>query len=191
MNGLRLDIRANAFRGGYSGPAIRPGNSAESRLYQLITTGIEADGKRISMPPTGPLSSKEIDQIRQWIDQGAVWPESAEAQSSKSTRPRLWSFKAVERPVIPLVRTRDWVRNPLDAFILAKLEGRGIEPSPEAARTTLMRRLYLDLVGLPPDPDEISAFLADQRPEAYERLVDRLLASPHYGEKWARQWLDL
>src|SRR5262249_54866884 len=102
-----------------------------------------------------------------------------------------WSFAPIRREEPPTVRRQERVRNPIDAFIFAKLDSSGIEPSPEASKTTLLRRVYLDLIGLPPTPEQAAAFLADPRPEAYERLVDQLLQSPHYGEKWARQWLDL
>src|SRR5205814_778511 len=102
-----------------------------------------------------------------------------------------WSFQPVRRPEPPAVRRGDWVRNPLDAFVLARLEAKGLDPSPEADRRTLVRRLSFDLIGLPPTPEEVEAFVNDPRPDAYERLVDRLLASPHYGERWARHWLDV
>src|SRR5262249_36776763 len=105
--------------------------------------------------------------------------------------PKHWSFQPIKRPEVPATRNRNWMRNPIDNFVLARLEAEGIEPSPEAGRETLVRRLHLDLIGLPPTPKQIAEFLADNRLDAYERLVDRLLDSPHYGEKWARQWLDL
>jgi hypothetical protein len=189
-SGLRFDRRADALRGGYSGEVIRPGNAAGSRLYQLVTAGITVEGKRISMPPNASLTAGEKDLIRRWIDEGANWPDVPET-SAPSSRPRPWSFEPVRRPAIPLVRRREWVRNPVDAFVLARLDAAGIEPSPEASPTTLLRRVYLDLIGLPPTPDESKAFLGDPRLDAYERLVDRLLQSPHYGEKWARSWLEL
>ncbi len=187
MNGLRLDNREAALAGGYSGAVIKPGDSAGSRLIQLVA-GLE---KGKIMPPAGPrLSPKEVAILRAWIDQGASWPES-----STSPPPRAgishWAFRPPVKPEPPAVRQRSWVRNPVDAFILARLEAEGISPSPEASRTTLIRRLSLDLTGLPPRPQDVAEFLTDNRPDAYERLVDRLLASPHFGEKWARHWLDL
>ena len=191
MNGLRLDRREDAMRGSHSGPVIRPGESAASKLYHLITTGIQVGDKRLVMPPADPLSSRETDLFRRWIDQGAAWPKDAEVQAAQPTRPLPWSFTPIRRASVPALPRTDWVRNPIDAFILAKLGSLHIDPSPEAAKTTLMRRVYLDLIGLPPTPEEAAAFLADQRADAYERLVDHLLQSPHYGEKWARQWLDL
>lgn len=182
MSGLRLDSRKAALAGGKSGPALEPGNSAHSRVIRLVA-GVE----KIVMPPGGArLTAEQVGILRAWIDQGAKWPESGAVAATKH-----WSFLPPARPAIPKVRHIAWIRNPIDAFIAAKLEHEGIEPAPEADRRTLIRRLSLDLTGLPPTPDEIRAFLADERPDAYERLVDRLLASPHYGEKWARQWLDL
>jgi hypothetical protein len=190
-NGLRLDRREDAFRGGYSGQVIHPGESASSRLYQLITNGVVAEGKRIVMPPTGPLPETETLLIRRWIDEGAVWPAETESASKSRARARPWSFEPIHRPSIPAVRHASWVRNPIDAFVLAKLEAAEIEPSPQAPRSVLLRRVYLDLTGLPPTPEEVAAFLGDQQPGNYERLVDRLLRSEHYGEKWARSWLDV
>src|SRR5438094_8511233 len=174
MKGLRLDDRQAAMR------VIAPGDSAHSRLIAM-TTG--AGGK--FMPPTGPpLSTQEVATLRAWIDQGAKWPDSA-------SKPGLWSLQPIAHPAPPAVRNRAWPANAIDRFILARLETEKLEPSRQADRATLIRRVSLDLTGLPPAPKEVEAFLADNRPDAYERLVDRLLASPHYGEKWARHWLDL
>ncbi|MEO7652947.1 MAG: PSD1 and planctomycete cytochrome C domain-containing protein [Bryobacteraceae bacterium] len=190
VNGLRLDRRDDAMRGGYSGAVIKPGDSAASKLFQLVSSGIESDGKRVVMPPGAHLPPKDADLFRRWIDQGAVWPKEAGAHVETS-RPVPWSFAPIRRPGVPAVSQAAWVRTPIDSFVLSKLEGLRITPSEEAAKTTLVRRLYLDLIGLPPNPAEVQAFLADERPGAYERLVDRLLQSSHYGEKWARPWLDL
>ena len=147
------------------------------------------------MPPVGePLTSEQIVKIRAWIDQGATVPQAAGTASSQAvTNPKTnhWAFQPVRRPAPAGVRNRAWVRNPIDQFVLAKLEAEGVEPSPEAGRVTLIRRLSLDLIGLPPSPSEVAEFVSDNRPDAYERQVDRLLASPHYGEKWGRCWLDL
>ncbi len=192
MNGLRLDQKEAALKGGYSGPAMIPGKSAESKLILKVASSKEG----YKMPPAGPaLSATEIGILRAWIDQGVLWPApSAAAAAQKlslSERRSHWAFQPVRRPEVPMVRQRSWVRNPIDTFILSKLESEGIAPSPEADKLTLIRRLSLDLTGLPPTPQEVNDFLSDNRPEAYERLVDRLLVSPHYGEKWARQWLDL
>ena len=192
MGGLRLDSREAALLGGYSGPAIRPGNSVESTLIQMVSSH---DPKRF-MPLSGPrLTSSAVDILRAWIDQGAAWPAPLTTETQASPRvpskPIHWSFQPVARPGVPAVRTEKQVRNPIDRFILARLEAEGIKPSPEADKTTLLRRVTLDLTGLPPATAEVDQFLSDSRPDAYERVVDRLLESPHYGEKWARQWLDL
>ena len=190
MSGLRLDQKDAALKGGYSGAVIQPRNSAGSRLIRLVS-GLES---KIVMPPIGPrLTDAEIGLLRAWIDAGAPWP--AAAASANATPPASksshWAFQKPQRPDVPAVRGRAWVRNPVDAFVLAKLESEGIAPSAEANKSTLIRRLSLDLIGLPPTPGEVQQFLEDNRPDAYERVVDRLLDSPHYGEKWARHWLDL
>ncbi|MGH9673463.1 MAG: PSD1 and planctomycete cytochrome C domain-containing protein, partial [Bryobacteraceae bacterium] len=188
MNGLRLDNGADAMLGGYSGPAIMPGESARSKLITMV----ESQGKLV-MPPVGPrLTESEVAVLRTWIDQGATWPaDPARSPARMARRSNHWSLRPVRKPIPPLVSSATWVRNPIDRFVLARLDREGLAPSPEADKTTLLRRLHLDLTGVPPNPNEIDAFLADSRPDAYERAVDRLLASPHYGEKWARQWLDL
>lgn len=182
---LRLDNKAFALHGGVSGKVILPGNSRESRLVRLLTESHPEE----RMPQNAePLSKAKIDVIRAWIDQGAVWPDSA---STDEKPERHWAYDPPVRPALPAVEQAAWVRNPIDAFILARLEREGWAPAPEAPRQTLIRRVSLDLTGLPPSPKEVDAFLADRSPDAYERLVDRLLASPHYGERWARPWLDL
>jgi hypothetical protein len=174
MKGLRFDDRQAAMR------AIQPGDSAHSRLIAMAT-GV--GGK--FMPPTGPrLSADEVALLRAWIDRGAPWPDA-------TAKPGLWSLQPIGNPPPPAVHNRAWPINPIDNFVLARLESEGIEPSPAADRATFIRRVTLDLTGLPPTPQELENFLADRRPDAYERLVDRLLDSPHYGEKWARYWLDL
>ena len=201
MNGLRLDRPGDAERGGYSGPAIVPGKSAESRLIHLVA-GLEKD---IVMPPGGDrLTSAEIGILRAWIDQGAQPPPPSDAKvaSSKSqveaeepaqSPPKAthWSLQPLRRPAVPNVRDRSLARNAIDAFVLARLEAEGVEPSPEASRQTLIRRVSLDLIGLPPTAQRVAEFLVDDRPEAFEQLVDGLLDSKHYGEKWAMHWLDL
>ncbi len=185
MAGLRLDDGQAALKGSYGGPVITPGKSAESKLILRVSS----DKKGFQMPPGGErLSAAELGRLRSWIDQGAKTPA---AQAETRRRSTDWSFQPIRRPASPAVQNRSWIRNPIDAFVLSKLESGSIEPSVEASRSTLIRRVSLDLTGLPPSPAEIRDFLADNRPDAYERLVDRLLASPHYGEKWARHWLDL
>ena len=183
---LRLDSRTFALHGGVTGPVIVPGDTTRSRLAQLIAHSDAAE--RMPQPATAPaLSAEKIRLIRHWIDQGAVWPET---QGETKYEPH-WAYRAPLRPSPPSVRNAGWVRNPIDAFVLARLEQEGLAPSPEAPRVTLIRRVTLDLTGLPPAPGEVDAFLADTRPDSYEKVVDRLLASPHYGERWARSWLDL
>lgn len=189
MNGLRLDRRDVALAGGHSGKAITPSDSEASLLMQRVAT----DDAKLKMPPGDQrLSSEDIATLRAWIDEGAVWPESAEpAETKASDATKHWSFQPIERPEPPAVSTQTWVRNPIDQFVLAKLEAEQIKPSPEADKTTLLRRVTLDLIGLPPEPADVDAFLQDNLPGAYGRAVDRLLDSPHYGENWARHWLDL
>jgi len=185
---LRLDVGSSALKGGAGGPVIVPGRSDKSPLVHRIS-GAAADER---MPPEGegePLSKAEVALIRAWIDQGADWPDAPAANEAR--RSSHWSFQPVVRGPAPAVRNAGWVRNPIDAFVLEPLEEQGIEPSPEAGRGTLIRRLSLDLLGLPPAPEEVEAFENDSSPDAYEKLVDRLLASPHFGERWGRHWLDL
>ncbi|MFN4257679.1 MAG: PSD1 and planctomycete cytochrome C domain-containing protein [Gemmataceae bacterium] len=185
--GLRLDDGKAALEGSNAGPVLVPGNSAESRLIHVIA-GLDEETK---MPPTGkPLTAAEVGKLRAWIDQGAKFPESA-TTTTPTVRSDHWSFQPIQRPDLPPVKNAGWVRNPIDIFILAQLEKENVQPSPEADRQTLIRRLSLDLLGFPPSPEEVTEFVQDTRPDAYERLVDRMLASPHYGERWARHWLDL
>lgn len=186
--GLRLDDRAGALAGGDSGKVIIPGKSAESVLWHNVS-GLDPDAV---MPPEGEgdrLTSAELATLRAWIDGGVNWPDDQAKPAARKVNH--WAFRAPQLPVPPRVRQRDWARSPIDAFVLARLEAEGIEPSPEADRGTLIRRLALDLTGLPPTAAETRAFLQDERPDAYERVVDRLLASPHFGERWGRHWLDL
>jgi hypothetical protein len=187
-SGLRLDNAEDALKGGNSGAVIRPGNSAQSRLVRLVA-GLD---DKLTMPPAGPrLTTKEIASLKAWIDQGAIWSgQGAHTASDRPATASFWAFQPLRKPSPPDTRNRAWPRNAIDRFILARLEEQALDPSPEAAKTTLVRRLYLDLIGLPPQPDDVDAFLRDNRPDAYERLVDSLLASPHYGEKWGRFWLD-
>jgi hypothetical protein len=186
MNGLRVDVPDALLKGSNSGPVVVPGSSATSKLIERVSS----TKKGFAMPPVGaPLTAAEIQLLRAWIDEGAKIPAAA----SRSANPKtlLWSLQQLSRPAVPDVSERAWPRNPIDNFILARLEPEHIKPAPEADRNTLIRRLSLDLTGLPPTPAEAEAFLSDKRADAYERLVDRLLASPHYGEARAREWLDL
>jgi len=184
-SGLRLDAVGRAIRGGNSGQAIIPGKAAESVLIKAVSG---ADGVK-RMPPEGePLGEKPVALLRAWIDAGAPIPQVEVHDEVKSDH---WAFQRPVRAPLPQVADSAWPRNAIDHFVLTRLERAGIEPSPEAERTTLIRRLSLDLRGLPPSPAEVDRFLADRRPGAYARLVERMLASPHYGERWGRHWLDV
>jgi mono/diheme cytochrome c family protein len=186
LGNLRLDNKSLAMKGGFSGPSILPGNSKESRLMRRIL----GEGDEVQMPMgTDPLKPEQIELIRKWIDEGAQWPDADAAE--KAEIPIHWAYIKPRRPDLPEVKNKSWVRNPIDAFILARLENEGLQPSPEADKAILLRRVYLDLTGLPPSVEEVDDFLADSSPDAYEKVVDRLLASPGYGERWARPWLDL
>lgn len=183
--GLRLDLKTDALKGGDTGALLVAGDSAKSLLVQVVE-GTHADISR--MPKKrDPLSPGQIALLRKWIDQGANWPDDA---PKEDLRLKHWAFKAPVRPPLPEPKNKRWVRNPVDSFILARLEREPLTPAPEADKTTLLRRLSLDLIGLPPTPEEVDAFLADKSPNAFEQQVERLLASPHYGERWARHWLD-
>jgi len=174
-SGLRLDQPDAAYAKLESGAtAIVPGDPAASELFARVTS----DDEFTRMPPEGePLTQQEIALLKRWIEQGAEF----EAH---------WSYQPIEQPELPVVKQTGWVRHPIDRFVLARLEAKGIKPSPQADRATLIKRLYYDLVGLPPTPREVDQFVNDTSPEAYESLVDRLLASPHFGERWGRHWLD-
>jgi hypothetical protein len=191
-SGLRLDDANLAMEGGDLGPAYIPGNSAESPLVQYIS----GTDEYIVMPPEDSqlarFTADEIGLIRAWIDQGAKRPKSnaAGARPSKSLDDH-WAFRLPVHPQTPAVEAADWPRNPIDSFVLAQLEQAKLTPAPEADRRTVIRRLSLDLTGLPPTLHEVRNFVNDSSPDAYERLVERLLESPHYGERWALWWLDL
>ena len=187
--GLRLDQRESALKGGASGPAIVPGDSSASRLIQMVS----GTGGMI-MPLQGdPLNADLIRLLRAWIDEGASWPAENDGAGAglQAGANGHWSFQEIRASAVPATRNPDWVRNPIDSFVLEALETRGLQPSSRASRETLVRRLHLDLLGLPPTPAEVEAFVNDPLPNAYERLVRHLLASAHYGERWARHWLDL
>ncbi len=176
QRGLRLDVEDGplAERAPFGGPVVVPGNAAESLLFHRITAAEAAE----RMPRgTDALSDDEVETLRLWIDQGAEWETH-------------WAFVPPERAAPPPVGDRDWIRNPIDRYVLARLEGEGLAPSAEADRATLLRRATLDLTGLPPTPAELAAFLNDDSPDAYEKAVDRLLGSPRYGERMAVEWLD-
>ena len=183
--GLRLDVKSIALKGSENGPVIVPGDSAKSRLIHLVA-GLNPNK---IMPQAGDrLTAEQVGLLRAWIDQGAHWPDGLDPVNEKRNH---WAFKAPVRPSEPKLRNAKWVRTPIDAFIAAQHEKYGLAPAPEASRRVLIRRLFLDLTGLPPSPEEIESFLADASSNAYERLVDKLLASPQYGVRWGRHWLDL
>jgi hypothetical protein len=195
-HGLRLDLRAVAMKGGETGPAVVPGNSEQSLIVRRL---LGLDGEDQMPKDKDPLPAAQIELIRAWIDQGAPWPESADiaaAESQTDTEAsRHWAYRAPVRPTPPAVQNTNWIRTPIDQFVLARLEHEGLMPSSQASLETLVRRVSLDLVGIPPSPEEVDQVAAeaaqDGRDAAYEHLVDRLLASPHYGERWARPWLDV
>jgi hypothetical protein len=190
--GLRLDSRGHLLAGGESGPAIEPGKPDDSLLIEAIRY------ESFEMPPSGPLEEKDVEALVAWVKMGAPWPgDSGEIVHRSQTDPfsaddrAWWSFQPVTDPQPPEVRDADWCRNDVDRFVAAKLAEANLTPAPEAERRTLIRRLYFDLVGLPPTPDDVDRFIEDQDPLAYEHLVENLLASPQYGERWGRHWLDL
>ena len=187
-SGLRLDVKAVAFKGGDElGPSVVMGKAKESPLIRLVTSSDEE--KR--MPPKGErLSPMEIATLSRWIDEGAVWPDGVDA--SKVIEPREhWSFKPVTRPATPKTTNKRWPRNDVDRFILARMEREGLKPSPEADRVAWLRRVSFDLTGLPPPPERVEAFVKDRRDDAFGRIVDELLQSPRHGERWAQHWLDV
>ncbi len=184
QNQLRLDSLAGVRQGSLHGKVVIPGNGNDSPVVRRLL-GLDEPRMPFGNPP---LPAEKIDLIRSWIDQGAPGTDSARGGEVKTTH---WAFVKPARPAIPEVKHKGWLRNPIDNFVLARLEKEGLSPSPEADKETLIRRVSLDLIGLPPTIAEVDAFLADKSSDAYEKVVDRLLASPHYGERWARPWLDL
>ena len=185
MLGLRLDSKKPAMAGSDSGKVILPHNAAESPLYRRIA-GI---GDQARMPMGGePLDAAQIALIRDWINQGAEWPDDVGSEVPEVQQH--WAYVPPKRAPLPKVSRKEWIANPIDSFVLARLEKEGLSPSPQADRPTLLRRLSLDLIGLPPTIEETDAFLNDKSKKAYEKQVERLLASPHYGERWGRHWLD-
>ncbi|MGI8989454.1 MAG: PSD1 and planctomycete cytochrome C domain-containing protein [Bryobacteraceae bacterium] len=197
LGGLRLDSRVAMLQGGKSGPAIVPGRPNDSMLIRAIE---QADPK-LKMPMSGQkLKDQEIADLKHWIQIGAPWPESpagpkpASAAKGFAITPEqrsFWSFQPLRKPEPPRVKDASWPKSPVDNFVLAKLDQQGLTPVKPADKRTLLRRATFDLIGLPPTPEEVDAFLADPSPDAFAKVVDRLLASPHYGERWARHWLDV
>lgn len=179
---LRLDSSAAILKGGDGGSIVVPGKSKESRLIAVVTKGGD-----VIMPPEGePLTTEQIDKLAAWIDAGAHLPNDDQLSERNH-----WSFQKPVRPTIPTVPLVEWSTNPIDALVAAKHVEHQLAPTAEAPKNLLLRRVYLDLIGLPPTPDELQAFANDNSPAAYERVVDRLLASPQYGERWGRHWMDV
>jgi hypothetical protein len=188
--GLRLDSRAGVLKGGDSGPALVPGKPDESRLLEAL----RYDG--IEMPPKSKLPVEVIADFEKWVSLGAPDPRDGKAAPVKAgidieAARRSWAYQQPRRHEAPPVTDADWPRTDIDRFILSSLEARGLRPTRDADRATLARRLHYDLIGLPPTPEEVASFVADGSPDAYEKLVDRLLASPRFGERWGRHWLDV
>jgi hypothetical protein len=193
--GLSLVSRAGLLKGGESGPVVNPGHPEKSELVRAIN--YEADG--FQMPPTGKLDADSIGALTEWIREGAPWPDASTAPGPTkavaamdfAARARHWAFQPLRRGAPPPVAETSWPRSPVDAFLSSRFQAAGCAHATEAERRALLRRITLDLIGLPPTPEEISRFLADDSPRAYEDVVTRLLASPHYGVRWGRHWLDL
>jgi mono/diheme cytochrome c family protein len=191
--GLRLDSREAALAGGDSGPALVPGDPGKTRLLAAVRHAGE-----LKMPPSNKLSERDVAALEAWVKMGAPWPGAAAVRPVAKAGFRVtaedrawWAFRPVGDPSLPAVKDRDWGQSPLDRFVLARLEEKGLRPAAAADRRTLLRRAAFDLTGLPPAPEEVERFVNDRSPLAWENAIDRLLASPHYGERWARHWLDV
>src|SRR5262249_52598802 len=187
--GLRLDSAASLRKGGDSGAVVVPGRPEKSLLIQAVRRA----GER-KMPPEKELSARAVADLAAWVQMGAPWPESATAAKEPDPADawkKHWAFQPVKRPAVPHVPGLPPDAAPVDAFRAAGLGGRGLATAPPAHRRTLLRRVTFDLPGLPPTAEEIEAFVQDPAPDAFARVVDRLLASPHYGERWGRHWLDV
>ena len=185
--GLRLDSRAALLRGGERGAAVRPGHPKESLLLQAVAYQGE-----LQMPRDGPLPPSVVAALQRWIKEGAAWPAvDGERLSADSAVRWHWAFQKVRSTVPPQEVAGDWSRNPIDRFVQWRQQGRGLQPSQLADSRTLVRRLSFDLLGLPPTPTQVEDLVNDLRPDRLSRLVDRWLASPQYGERWARHWLDV
>ncbi len=192
--GLKLDSRAGVLKGGGSGPAVVVGDPGKSLLFQAVNY----HDPDTAMPPTAKLEDRIIADIAQWVKLGVPWPaEGVVPKVAKAgwnwaeLRSKHWAFQPIQSPVPPAVKQRSWPRSPVDQFILARLEAARLSPAPAADRRTLIRRASFDLIGLPPTVAETEAFVQDSKPDAFARVVERLLSSPHYGERWARHWLDV
>jgi hypothetical protein len=194
LGGLKLDSREHMLKGGTDGPVVVAWHPNESVLIQAV----RREHPRFKMPPQGPLPAGDVETLVAWVKAGAIWPADASTLPQQNSNAYVitpeqrsfWSFQPVRKPPIPTVKEPGSCRNEIDRFILAKLEAKGLQPVKAADKRVLIRRATFDLIGLPPTPEEVDAFLADSSPDAFAKVVDRLLASPHYGERWARYWLD-
>src|ERR1700733_7941545 len=193
MGGLRVDSRERLLQGGKSGPAMMPGDPDKSILIQAIRQSGD-----LKMPKGGKLKPAEVQALTDWVKMGAPWPETKAAAVPSSPNKVItpeqrafWSFQPLQAEAIPAVKEKSWAKTNIDHFVLAKLEAKGMKPVAPADRRALIRRVTLDLIGLPPTPEEVEAFVNDKSASAYEKVVDRLLASPRYGERWGRHWLDV
>ena len=194
--GLDLSTAAGFRQGAASGPLVSKDEPEASRLLQVLRYH-----GATKMPPMGKLPDQQIADIAAWVKLGAPWPETAPTAVVGRRNPgkyrvhpeqqAFWSFQPVKDYPVPAVKNAAWAKNPIDNFILAKLEEKGLKPAPPADKLTLLRRATFDLTGLPPTPSEIDDFLSDRSPDAFAKVVDRLLASPRYGERWGRHWLDV
>ena len=193
MGGLRLDSAEAMLAGGSRGPAVTPGRPQDSLLIRAVSF----EDPDLKMPPTGRLSDREIADLVRWVKSGASFPESGPASSDAGggidweAGRRFWSFRPIQDPPLPAVRDGRWVSSPIDTFVLSRLEAKGLTPAPAADKRSWLRRATFGLTGLPPSASDLEGFEADESPESYRKVVDRLLASPHYGERWGRHWLDL
>jgi mono/diheme cytochrome c family protein len=195
MGGLQLDTNEHARKGGKDGAVIVPGDPANS----LLIKALHYTDARLKMPPSGRLKDSEIADVEAWIKNGALWPQTSKPAAPATSAPYVitpeqrafWSFRAIENPTPPTVHDKKWAHTEIDRFIMAKLEERGIKPVAAASKRSLIRRATYDLIGLPPTPAEVAAFEHDNSPNAFAKVVDRLLDSPRYGEKWGRFWLDV
>ena len=185
--GLRLDSREAMLKGGKDGAVVVPGHPESSMLVSALHYG-----PKLQMPPVAQLKTEEIASVERWIQDGAKWPASSPVVSTPKVtdeQRNFWSFRAPAKPAVPTVSS-PWVHNDIDRFILAKLDEQHLKPVADSDKRMLIRRATFDLTGLPPTPAEVQAFLDDKSKDAYEHLIDRLLASKSYGERWGRMWLD-
>ncbi|HYV27689.1 MAG TPA: DUF1549 domain-containing protein, partial [Candidatus Eisenbacteria bacterium] len=192
--GLRLDSRSGWAKGGDSGPALMPGDLDQS----LLIKAVRYRDKEFQMPPKKRLSEGQVADLEKWVTMGAPDPRTTELKAATGKSGinieegrKHWAYQLPRQPALPRVKDQSWLRNDVDRFVMAKLEEKGIRPVADADKATLARRAYYDLIGLPPTPEQIDEFVNDTSSDAFTRLVDKLLASPHFGERWGRHWLDV